>query len=91
MRHLPQRLVRCLDADEVHLQPGGAVLGLHHLGDVVDRTVALDQVEVGEVQVLDVEVTGVPGQDAVDRIADLLEDPFQLPAVPADVVLARGC
>ena len=46
-----QRLGRRLGADEVHLHPRNAEALFHHLGHVVDRAVAHDQVQVGRVRV----------------------------------------
>ncbi len=50
---------------------------------------ALDEIEIRQVQGFNVQVAGVPGEDTVERIADLPEDPLKFPAVPSDVVLAE--
>ena len=59
LRDLAQRLRGGFRADEVHLEPRDAELGFHHLGHVVDRAVAHDDVEVGLVALGDFIVADV--------------------------------
>ena len=86
---LAQRLGGGLGADEVHLDPGDAVLRLQHVGHVVDRAVAHDAVQVGLVGRGELVVGRVAGKGGDIGDPALLEDPVDLEAVAADVVLAQ--
>jgi hypothetical protein len=86
---LTQRLGRGGRADEVHLDPRDAVLGLQHVGHVVDGPVAHDGVEVGLVGRGELVVGRVAREGGVVGDAALLEDAVDLEAVAADVVLAE--
>jgi len=86
---LAQRLGRLLGADEVHLDPRDAELRLHHLGHVIDRAVAHDDVEVGGVALADLLVADVARERRGDVDAALLEELVDLPGVATDIVFAE--
>ncbi|KAF5033836.1 hypothetical protein DSECCO2_602530 [anaerobic digester metagenome] len=87
--HAAQRLGRGRGTDEVDLDPGDAELGFHHLGHVVERTVAHDGVEVGLVGDAEGIHRGVAGEGGDQGEAALLQDALDLERVAADVVLAE--
>ena len=86
---LAQRFRRLIGTDEVHFDPRDAELRLHHLGHVIDRAVAHDDVEVGRVALADLFVADVARERRGDVDAALLEELVDLPGVAADVVFAE--
>ena len=86
---LAQGLGRGLGADEVHLDPRDAVLGLEHVGHVVDGTVAHDRRQVGLVGRGELVVGGVAREGGDVGDAALGQDAVDLETVAADVVLAQ--
>ncbi|MPN02634.1 hypothetical protein SDC9_149850 [bioreactor metagenome] len=86
---LAQALGGGLRADDIHLHPRDAELGLHHLGHVVDRTMALNEVQVGIGRASDLGVLCIPaeGRHQLDTAAG--QDPLDLERVTTDVVLPQ--
>src|SRR5208283_6053634 len=55
--HFTEGFGACLRSDKVHLEPWNSVLGFHHFGEVIYRTVAhyhveVDHLRAGELVVL---------------------------------------
>ncbi len=88
-RDLAERLGRGRRPDEIHLEPGDAVFLLDHVGDVVDRPVAHDHVEVGGVGVLEALDAGIAAEGGHQGDAAALQQVFEHEGVAADVVFAE--
>ena len=87
--NLAQRLGRGLGADEIHLDPWYAVLGLHHVRHIVDGAVAHNRIEVRGMGGDKLVIGGVSGKGRDAGDPAFLEDPVNLETVATDVILTQ--